>query len=68
MIRTNIIIYEKDNLIKSIPIAINNCKQSTVVSVKQNNMDPIKSSPPNIFMINLHKRMYNYNIITSDVK
>jgi hypothetical protein len=69
MIHSNVnIIYEKDNLIKSMPIAINNYKQSRTVSVKQNNIDPIKSSPPNNFMIKLHKRMYNYKIIISDEK
>ena len=56
--------YEEENkqtLKKSniIPIKNNN-SENHQYSLKQNFFDPTKSSPPNIFMIKLYSRMYNY--------
>ena len=43
---------------------INNQSQKSEYSLKQCFFDPTKSSPPNDFMIKLHKRMSIYNTIS----
>ena len=43
----------------TIPIKNNNYENHEY-SLKQNFFDPTKSSPPNIFMIKLYSRMFNY--------
>ena len=66
------VIHERSNI-----IPINNSPQNSLqikklngeYSLKQHFFDPSKSSPPNVFINNLHKRMMLYNTNTySEVK
>ena len=56
--KKNIIQISKNLLSPNIEIPISSPKN---YSLKQNSFDPLKNSPPNDFMIKLHKRMNLYN-------
>ena len=65
------IIHERSNLIpipKNLSTPDFNCKDVSY-GLKQNCFDPSKSSPPNEFMLKLHKRMSLYESLeTKDDK
>jgi hypothetical protein len=49
-----------DNKSQQIPI-LNNKKYLNEYELKENLFNPFKGSPPNYFIIKLHKRLNNYN-------
>ena len=65
------VIHERSNLVpipKNLSTSSFNSKYVTY-SLKQNCFDPSKSSPPNDFMLKLHKRMSIYKSLeTNDDK
>ena len=66
------IIHERSNLIpipKSVSSPKGSASNEVTYSLKQNCFDPSKCSPPNDFMLKLHKRMSLYESLeTKDVK
>ena len=64
MIATNQYVIREKSLpipVKQIlPTSMKNHSPKGEYSLKQNNFDPTKSSPPNDFMIKLHMRMNKY--------
>lgn len=66
------VIHERSNIIpinKSPQNSLQVKKVNGEYSLKQHFFDPSKSSPPNVFINNLHKRMMLYNTnIYSEVK
>jgi hypothetical protein len=63
-------INNKNNNITHNKNAYNNSNTSFVEAYKglgQNNIDPMKSSPPNEFMMKLYKRMHVYEVISLEI-
>jgi hypothetical protein len=64
------VIHERSNIIpikQNLSTSMVNLSPKGEYSLKENFFDPSKSSPPNDFMIKLHKRMLIYNSSFKDM-